>query len=298
LTNTVAAPGHGVEIFQLIDANLGTVTFAGTGDSVIDNLDVFGSTLEIDNSGTGVAHVNALFDDSLTSLNLGAGVALGQFGGGLFDSSTAGVTVAGAADNAHVSIVLADEVVVGAGGAAVGNTDTITLGNGNNSIVDNSTGGTVHVTVGTGSNLIELGGINDTGAYTITLGAHTAATGIDAIVVGSAGANFATAANYVITGAVKGDTIALAVDTAAAGTSVAHAGGVIAVTTGSTLDLSIGNLESAISANHSGVFSVVFGGNTYIGDTVGGAGAADTSIVELIGTHTFTANAGVVTVVS
>ena len=293
LTNTVAAPGHGVEIFQLIDANLGTVTFAGTGDSVIDNLDVNGSTLEIDNSGTGVAHVNALFDDNLTSLNLGAGVALGQNNFGLVDASAAGVTIAGAADNAHVTINLIT-------GASLNNTDTITLGNANNNIFDASTSGTVHVTVGTGSNFIELGadpaGTNDTGAYTITLGAHTAATGIDAIVVGSVGNTFATAANYTITGAAKGDTITLNVDSNAAGTAAHNA--VTAVTTGATLALSIANLESALATGH-GVFSVVFGGNTYIGDSAGGApSATDTSIVELIGTHTFTATAGVVTVVS
>ena len=203
------------------------------------------------------------------------------------DSVTAGVTVAGGSDNAHVTIVLT--------GAASGKTDSITLGNGNNYIHDTSTAGTVNVVVGTGSNYIDLGLANNTtGAYNVTLGAHTAASGIDVVEIGSAGTNFATAANVMVTGAVTGDQIALLNDLGMATTVLT------AVGTQATLAAAISAIETAAAAAAHDVAFTVFGGNTYVAENNAGAAASatNTTLVELIGTHTFTAGTGLITIAS
>src|SRR5208283_1704480 len=121
--------------------------------------------LGISNTGTSMASIGTINDNILTSLTLGANVALGQaatlvFNNGLQDAVTAGVTVSGGSDNAHVTINLT--------GAASGKTDGITLGNGNDIVYDVSTVGTVNVVVGTGSNYILFGSnsADTTGAYT------------------------------------------------------------------------------------------------------------------------------------
>ncbi|HLG86461.1 MAG TPA: DUF4214 domain-containing protein [Alphaproteobacteria bacterium] len=296
-TETNAAP---VTISAFTDANLGSLTFTGSNVSIITALNDSASTLGISNTGTSAGIITLLTDNSLTSLTLGAGVSLGQAGTlvaeatiGLQDTSPAGVTVAGSADNAHVTLVL--------GGAAAGKTDTITLGNGNDYVIDASVAGTVNVTAGTGSNQITLGGTttNTTGAFNVTLGAHTVTAGVgaDNITAGTGGTAYASAANYVITGAVVGDTVTLAADATAAGTGAG--GAVTLVTAGSSVATTINALETAVTGAgnaHHVVYSQ-FGGNTYFVDSASGTlGAGDTTVVELVGLHTFTAATGVVTV--
>ena len=156
-------------------------------------------------------NVGTITDNNLTALTLASNVALGQAAtpltsNGLQDGATAGVTITGGSDNAHVTLNLT-------GGAAAGKTDTVTLGNGNDIVADASTAGTVTVTVGTGANLVELGSASSdlTGLYTVTLSARTS-TAINAVVVGTAGTNYASAPNMVITGITTGDVIVFAND--------------------------------------------------------------------------------------
>jgi hypothetical protein len=245
--------------------------------------------LSITNTGTSTASIGTLTDNTLTTLTLGAGVSLGQAGTadftkGLQDTSAAGVTVSGVNDSAHVTIKLA--------GAATGLTDNITLGNGNDAITDASTAGTVNVNVGTGSNLILLGGTNTdtTAVYNVTLGTHTLATGPDFFSVGSAGTAFATAANLVVTGAVIGDQLTFAND----GSSSAAA----LTTQGATTIAAIEAAAVAIGA-HGVAFGTV-GGNTYVAEELAGgaASATNTTLVEIIGTHTFTPTLGHLTILT
>jgi hypothetical protein len=240
-----------------------------------------------------MASIGTINDNILTSLTLGANVALGQaatlvFNNGLQDAVTAGVTVSGGSDNAHVTINLT--------GAASGKTDGITLGNGNDIVYDVSTAGTVNVVVGTGSNYILFGSnsADTTGAYTLSLGAHTVATGIDQIYIGNAGTAFATTSNLVVTGAVTGDWIVLLNDLGHANTVLA------AVTAGATAALTITAIEAAAAAGAHDVAYSVFGGNTYVAENNAGvaASATNTTLVELIGTHTFTAGTGMITIAS
>ncbi len=242
--NNTETNAAGVTIATFTDNNLGSLTFTGANASSVTTLDDSGSAvLSISNTGTSTASIGTINDNILTSLTLGANVALGQAGTlgaelpiGLQNSVTAGVTVLGGSDNAHVTIDLA--------GAASGKTDSITLGNGNNIVYDTSTAGTVNVIVGTGSNYILFGGnSSDTsGAYTLSLGAHTAASGIDQIYIGSAGTAFATTPNLVITGGVTGDQIVLLNDLGNANTVLT------AVSAGATAALTITAIEAAAAA--------------------------------------------------
>ena len=295
----------GTTITTFTDNNLGSLTFTGTNASDIGSL-VTGAgtvtTIVMANTGTGTATVGdgvAFTDAILTSLTLTGSVNLTT---GVL-AATTGITVSGATDNAHVTISLA--------GAAAGKTDTITLGNANDSITDASTAGTVNVTAGTGSNLIALGtAATDaaTAAYAVTLGAHTAA-GYDNIQIGGAysaattttSVVLPTAQNLTVTGAVKGDWISFSNDATGAITVTATT---TATTAGSTAAATITAVETAAGASAHGFAFSVFGGNTYVAEAnaalvTNGANAANLlTVVELVGTHTFTGATGHVVLAS
>ena len=296
--NNTNTGSYGVVIGTLTDTNLGNLVFTGTGASTISTLtDATSTTLAISNTGAKMATVGTFTSSAvLTSLTLTGNVQIGDGlvgGTGLTSTATTGVTVSGATDNAHVKLTL--------GAAALGNTNSVTLGNGNNAVTDATIAGTSNVTVGTGSNFLTVGGAttNTTGAFNITLGAHTSTTGIDTIVVGTGGTAYASAANYVITGAAVGDKIVFNTDAGA--TLVGHTAGVITATTaGATAALTITALETAVDALAAhGVAYAVFGGNTYVAESIASAlGGTDTTIIKLVGVHTVTATTGAVLVAS
>jgi S-layer protein len=209
--------------------------------------------------------------------------------------ATTGVTVSGATDNAHVNITL--------NGAAAAATDSITLGNGNNFITDNSTAGTVNVTVGSGGNLIDVNaGTATTFAANITLGAHTnTATVFDKVMVSVTNgqtAGFSTT----ITGSSAGDVLVFVTgaditwDAVTAGEQATITG---AVNLAGAITAAFGTLGAANSAT-----AFQYGGDTYVienvgADTVNTAGTD--SVVKLVGLHTvgdFGTAAGSVAVVS
>ena len=328
LNNTSAGT---VTITDLWDANLGSLTVAGTGQSAVGILFDSGHVLSITDNGsdsftvgtildlaalssltlTGAVTVGALFDMAGTSLTIANGglsaVTVGNVASNAFvdsvmtsltltgnvafgiDTVTAGVPVAmsatGAAtgvtvsagtDNAHINLNLT--------GAGAGATDSITVGNGNDYITDGSTAGTVNVTVGTGSNLIDLHtGSAGTYSATVTLGA-----GSDHINVGVVAAGAITP-NTVITGAVAGDLIgilngiaftALTAAQQATVTAESGLGGAVAYVDGATVGL------GAATAT-----DFTYGGNTYVLETVAGGAAnagtmaAGNTLIELVGVH-------------
>ena len=268
----------GVVIGSVSDAALTSLTAVGTNLVSITQIIDSATSLALTNSGSSTFTVGLVYDNSLTSLTLGANVSLGQAGStvaeasiGLQDISTSGVTVTGGSDNAHVSIVL--------NGAAAGNTDSITVGNGNDYIVDKSiaTGANVVINVGTGSNYMVLGqGATATSAsFTVTLGNHGAAGILDELTVGTAGANFATAANVSISGAKPGDVIIVADSN---NLTVSNAGTVAGLAT----------LLAADSTAHEAVYGSI-GGNTFIVETsaanVAAQTGSNTSVIEVTGVH-------------
>jgi hypothetical protein len=276
---------NGTTIGTLTDVNLGNLTFTGTANADVGDLVVAGGSvtnLTITNSGTGTATVGdgtAFTDAALTKLTLSGNVNLTT--GAL--AATTGITVAGSTDNAHVTLDLT---------GATSGTDSISLGNANNSITDTSVGGNVNVTVGTGFNLIKLGdfgaaGTTTTGTYNVTLGAHTDTASLyDSIFVADTGsASVVATPTTVITGAVKGDVIT---------TTDANALTVTTLTANQLSNLAnAANLAAAISAGSAmtvgthGVDAFVYGGNTYVIENVAaGTAAATSTVVELAGVHT------------
>ncbi|QKE40723.1 MAG: DUF4214 domain-containing protein [Ferrovum myxofaciens] len=256
---------------------------AATGAVTVDASAVTTNPLNITGSTTAANTItgNAVAGDVLTGGNAG-------------DTITAGAAATitdGNGTNTIAGSTFADTITVGNGVNTItaGAGSTITAGNGDNSITDAGITGVNTVTVGTGSNLIVLGGASTdtTGVYNVTLGTHTSTTGIDSISIGSAGTAFATVPNLVVTGAVAGDQIVFANDTNA-NTVLA------AVTAGSTAAATITAVESAASAAAHNVAYSVFGGNTYVAESLATAvaSATNTTMIELIGTHTVTAATG------
>jgi hypothetical protein len=245
------------------------------------------------NSGTATDTITTLVDTGLASLTVTGSVKLGSDDGNAANAIqmgaagiTTGETVTAGTDNAHINIK-----TLGLTAAAA--TDTITVGNGNDQITDVTTAGFVNITVGTGSNLIDV----HTGAATtykasITLGAHTSA-GPDEILVAHNTTTATPAATTVITGAVAGDILGFT-DTptsvvtlsATNQTNVTNAASVAAAV----------NLVDALAgtiAHSATVFT--YGGNTYVLESVGagtGTIATGDSLVELVGVHTLSATIG------
>jgi hypothetical protein len=185
-------------------------------------------TITFTNSGSAllvVGDVDAFTAGSLTSLTLNGAVNFNMTS----DSATSGTTIAGGTDNANVSVTIA--------GTASGDTDNITLGNGND-YVKVAGSGTENITLGNGANTIDLTGSTATdnvvvgsGVTVITLGdggsvehvsfgSHTG--GNEAVTLtnanGSFGSNTSTSATsvstsglYVLNGMKAGDAIALPV---------------------------------------------------------------------------------------
>jgi len=254
-----------LNVNTIIDAH------AATGNVTIDASGSLGYGIKIIGSTTGT---NDLVSNGLDSVLVGGSGNDILTGGAGSDTITAGD---------------GNNTIDGGAGA-----DTITAGNGYNTIANEATTGSVHVTVGTGSNFItlgEAGGINGVGndaVYHVTLGAHTAVAGPDYITVGTAGAHFGTTtANYVITGAVAGDDISIAGDSAVA---FGHATVVTSTGSAGSLAADLSALVGAATGAADTVAYVVSHGNTYVAESNGGVAADGTTLtlIELVGVHTVT----------
>jgi hypothetical protein len=288
--NDGSTDGYGVTITTLTDTAMSSLAFTGSGVSTVGTLSTGATSFSVTNGGTTLDAIGTLADNTLTSLTLAANVALGQAAtastsNGLQDGSSAGVAVSGSADNAHVTVNLT-------AGAASGKTDSITLGNGNDIVVDASTAGTVTITLGSGANLVELGtgSLDTTAHFAVTLAARTA-TPPNVIFVGAAGTNYASAPNVLISGATAGDIIAFGSDPLSSNTALTAT----SLSGASSIATAVTTLEAAATSAHKVVYGV-YGGNTYIVETITGTtGITDTAVVEVTGSQTLTASSGYVT---
>jgi len=292
-------------VLSMTDNSLGTLNVTGTGKTTLTLTDTVAGTLAITNSGTGsltvsdgagTAAANLLLTGAMTATFTDANVRSLSLAANqtvtFTDSGTTGTVISGASDNNAVTLYLSGT------GAASTVVDTITLGNGNNSIIDTERASTVNVTVGTGQNLIQVGALvgnnnSQTGAFNINLGTPT--TGFNLIEVNNAGGNFATAANYVVTGATTGTEILFENDPlSVSGTLTATS-----LTGAANVAGAISTLETAASAAHSVAWGV-YGGSTYVVDTLaaGGASATNSTVVQLSGLSAtaITASNGFITV--
>lgn len=278
--------------------SMGNLTFTGSGKTTLNLVDTVAGTLNITNSGTGsvtvsdggantvAANINltgkmtaTLTDPNLTSLALSDGQAVT-----LTAANTGGITITGAGDHSRVQLTL--------GAAASTKTNTVTLGNGNNNIVDRTTAGTSTITVGTGSNLIDAGistgENNSTGLWNITTGTRASTTVGNQIIVGTGGTNYATVAPYAITGLTTGDQVAFLRDGASLNTGSQAA---TSLTGAANVAGAISTLVTAATGLHKTAWGV-YNGDTYVvQDATGTAGATATTVLKLVGLTSTTTGA-------
>jgi len=278
LNNNSTGNGTDAELVTLEDNVLTTLNMGGTGNTEIENLITTTRSLTIidTNSASGTAIVGnvGFVAGSLTSLTLTGNVQIGDNTNPPTASATigatTGITVSGATDNAHVNISL--------NAAASGKTNTVTLGNGNDYVMDTTVDGTVKITVGTGSNLIDVSTGTKGTLYlaNVTLGADVSGANPDTIVVGQLGTSLLTT-NTIITGAGQADQIDFAL-----------------TPTSSTLKVLTTAFDSAAQGvtatlatlnNIGDIGTFQYAGNTYLVQE--GSSAQDNSVIELIGVHTF-----------
>ena len=284
---------------DVIHTGLSNLTFTGSGNTNIGTVTLVSNTaaLTYTNSGTGSVHITALNDGTslltTTSLTLSGNIALGTAGtttGGdtpVVFADTAGVTLAAGTDNSHISASFT--------GAAAGNTDTITVGNANNYIVDGSTAGTVKVTVGTGFDYIDVhtGGNNATYSATVTLGGHTdSSTAFDTILVSKTGSQ-AVGYSTTISGVAVGDQVVISGDagqsnvlalSASQQSTITAAGSLAAAITAAYADLHTLTGHAAHD-----VMAFTYNGDTYVIDDTADTGAfvaGTDSIIHIQGVHT------------
>ena len=172
------------------------------------------------NTGGGTLTVGSISagDTAVVTLNLNGNVAdYHGFSTGQ-DTVTTGITVSGGTDNA----VVVFETTAG-GGAASGKADSITLGNGSDTVLDDGVGN-ITVTMGNGNDSVTLGAGVSTSTETVNLG-----NGNDTFSSGSVGAvnvTLGTGANAVTTaaGATVTETFGAHASSVADGTTVGATG--------------------------------------------------------------------------
>ena len=275
------------------------------------------TTLNVTNSAGGALSIPTLTDTAVTtekitnsgagSLVIGAtahaGAALTSltYSGNVTDtvtaiSGTSTIKVSGTTNNSPVSLTFSGvtaagktvTVALGDGSdtvtfsaASVG-THNVTLGNGNNTFSETATvAGAINLTVGSGANTVTIGtaASNTYGYSTFTAAAHS---GVDSVSIGAAGtAYFNNTPTLVWTGAQTNDTLTFLNDS--------HVLTVNTVTPGPSLSSTIALLEAGATANN--VYYAVYGGNTYVVESSATASpsGSNTTFVEIIGSHTFTA---------
>jgi hypothetical protein len=158
-----------MELTSLTDTGTSlTVTDSYAGVVSCPTLTVVNATTEsFTNTGGGFLFVDPTNTGAvLASLTLSGLVQYAAIG----DAVSTGITVNGASDNASVYFRTT-------GALAEGKTDSFTLGNGNDTIIDPTTAGTLNITLGTGQNSVTTG----TGTANVTVGAHASP---DAFIVG------------------------------------------------------------------------------------------------------------------
>jgi hypothetical protein len=263
---------------------LDNLTLSGAAPITIGNLaGLTTATVSIANTGTSTATIDAgsgssFSDSSMTTLNLSGNIAIS-----VTAADTSGVTVNGGGDNSAVSLTLT--------GASSSDTDTITLGSGHDTITDNSTAGSLKITVGSGtvssgSAIITVDSGNaSTFSAAILLGVHSAATGSDEIFTSVISAS-ATSPNTVITNVVAGDQVVIADGTAVTFLTATQQTAVTALATLAEALAYVDGGTASLPAQTAVTF--YYGNNTYIVEShAAGNGTltASDSFIELVGVH-------------
>ncbi len=277
---SLSAPGTAGStqtLTQFTDLALGSLTLSGSQSVLISTLTDHAAALTIADQASGSFNIQSLNDADLATLTLSGNLALTLSG----DAVSSGITVNASQDTGPVTLNLTS-------GAAAGATDQITLGNGNNTVIDPSTSGTVSIAAGNGSNQIVLSGSGIQGA--VSLASH-AATAVDQISLGAVGYS-GNQAQVMVTGfsagtdqvhflgdPLAGATVASISQSAASTYATAHGLDLTQLSTWVNGALAAGGLDLA---SH-GVASFQFGGNTYLVEQAGATGTSFSSADTLVG---------------
>ena len=293
---------------------------SAAGDNTLTDLNNEITTLNIITAGTVNSTLNGFVDSHLTALSVQGTSALTLLNPAAsltsysVSGSAASLTVASHSGAAEAKLSLKGAVTYTAGADAVssgitltagsdhsnisftttgalsgGNSNTFTLGNGNNTLSDivtaqsGSVNSTTTIAVGTGSNQISTGG----NTVNIALGKHAAGV-IDSVSVG-ASVNGSLSILTAISGAQAGDKIIIADatqfnNTAITAANVTAAGGDATTLTG-WINAALSAQGANLQSHAVGWFSL--GGNTYLieqANSQGSAFAAGDTLVKLVGT--------------
>jgi S-layer protein len=307
VTATINDSGAGAagvfSITNLSDTSLTNLTVAGTGGLTIGNQFTDSATaLTINGTSTnttGITFTNGITDTSLTTLTL-TGTDNISFGTGVIEGGK-GLVVNGSADNANVNLTLTGLT----SGASV-YTDSITLGNGADTVIDTgaasatATNSVVNIKLGTGADTVTLGAYS---TNNVTFGAHSAAVSdtVNVAAVSIAATTIAPTAIITGTNDVGADKIGFLGDAGATGTLTALTATQIttalngtSATLGNVVNAVLSNTGTGLALGQHGVAEFVFQGNTYVLEqgaatgTAWNAAGGNATLVELVGTHTLT----------
>jgi autotransporter passenger strand-loop-strand repeat protein len=301
-----------------VPANILYLTLTGlsaAGDNTITDLNSEITSLNIITTGTVVSTLNGFVDNHLTSISvqgtsaltllnpsasltsysiIGSNASLTVAGHsdaaeakltlsgavtytGTSDAVSSGITLAAGSDNSNISFSTT-------GALSSNNSNTFTLGNGNNTLSDIvlNAAGTTTITTGSGSNQISTG----SNIVNITLGSH-AAGAIDSVGVG-ASSNGGLSIITTITGMQSGDSINIAdatqFNSAGINASIVTASGGDATLAG-WVNAALSGQGANLQAHAETWFN--FGGNTYLieqANSQGSAFAEGDTLVKLVGT--------------
>ena len=287
-----------------LQSYIAPVVITALSDSAVMVIDSAGGNVQINdfvapqavvesfiNTGTGTLTVTTAATH-LASLSLSGNIAFTA----IADEVTSGITVSGEADAANVVLFL-----MGGARSAQGSSDFITLGNGNDLVLD-AGDGQLFINLGSGQDTVILAGIGVTGV--VNFATHAASVG-DMVAVAANGIESAQALSVNALMSIAGlnndaqsqDAITFLSDMDA---QIAWAGG-----TGSSAHVGAVNGDAGklvnwivaaqtLASNAHSVAWFQFGGNTYVFESANGNGAshAGDTLIELVGLTQFTGNNG------
>jgi len=293
----------------------GNVQISVTGDAVSTGITVAGGT---DNAIVHFTTTDATAAGKTDSIVLGNGagdsVTIGSAPGALASTETvtlgSGIGDSITADNLGTVNLTVGSATSGTDSITANTATTVhvTAGNGTDVISATAAGASVTIAAGTGSNSVTIGN-TDTG--TISFGAHT--TGTDTVALGTSGASLtaivtlsglndsATSTDSIV---FSGDLNTLTGFTQVTAGSVVASGGNTTLLTSwvAAADGATGSAVATAGATPGAAHGITwfqFQGNTYILESVAGAGAnagtmvAGNTLVELVGTgYTFAHTTG------
>ena len=295
---------HAIIDVSTLQSYIAPVVITALSDSAVMVLDSANGNVQINdfiapqavvesfiNTGAGTLTVTTAASH-LASLSLSGNIAFTATA----DEVTSGITVSGGADAANVALFL-----MGGSSSAQGSSDFITLGNGNDFVLD-AGDGQLFINLGSGQDTVILAGVGVTGV--VNFAAHAASVG-DMVAVAANGIESAQALSVNALMSIAGlnndaqsqDAITFLSDMDA---QIAWAGGTGSSAHVGTVNGDAGNLANWIAAaqtlasNAHSVAWFQFGGNTYVLESANGSGVnhAGDTLIKLVGLTQFTGNNG------